>query len=182
MRGDLCCAPAGGPLQQARGWPPNMDAATAEPATTVNDLSPACFVAVFSRLGADEAARAMCVHPLWALYLRDDILWRAHVAAAFARSDTALPGGGEAPSFRRARRSGGGHRAPGRGACKHGSAGAAAWPCAPCPDPPRRACRQGRVPGVDGPLCRPPARRDRARAAHVGGRAQLDGRARAVHR
>jgi hypothetical protein len=71
------------------------------PPTGFNDLSPECFVAVFSRLGADEAARAMCVHPLWATCLRDDMLWRAHLVDAFAADDTQLPSGsGTASSYR----------------------------------------------------------------------------------
>ncbi|KAI8464656.1 MAG: hypothetical protein J3K34DRAFT_461813 [Monoraphidium minutum] len=77
---------------------PGADAAP----TGVNDLSPACFVAVFSLLGAAETARATCVHPLWAEYLRDDILWRPHLAEVYARGEPVLPGGGDAPSYRAA--------------------------------------------------------------------------------
>jgi len=75
--------------------------ATAAAAPTgILDLSPACFVAVFGRLGAAETARAMCVHPLWAEYLRDDILWRPHLQTVFAKAEASLPEGGAAASFR----------------------------------------------------------------------------------
>lgn len=71
-----------------------------EAPTEVNDLSPACFVAVFSILGAAETARAMCVHPLWAEHLRDDILWRPNLLEVYARAEATLPDGAAAQSFR----------------------------------------------------------------------------------
>jgi hypothetical protein len=75
-------------------------AAAAADATGINDLSPECFVAVFGLLEAAETARAMCVHPLWAACLRDDILWRPHLRAVFAKADARLPDGSTAPSYR----------------------------------------------------------------------------------
>jgi hypothetical protein len=71
-----------------------------EAPTGVNDLSPACFVAVFGTLGAAETARAMCVHPLWADNLRDDILWRPYFEEVFAQRDARLPDETEAASYR----------------------------------------------------------------------------------
>ena len=114
-------AAGGAPTSKSSG---DVDAAGADAAaaasTRVNDLSPACFVAVFSWLGAADAGRAMCVHPHWAECLgRDDSLWRRHLRDAFAQREAVLPpaaagdsgsgggtasssGGQAAPSFRAA--------------------------------------------------------------------------------
>lgn len=79
-----------------------MDTDGTDDATEVNDLSPSCLVAVFGILGAADTARAMCVHPLWAEYLGDDILWKPHLYDVFAQSEACMSDGTKALSFRSA--------------------------------------------------------------------------------